>query len=146
MAAGAPTKFKPEYITQAKKLAWLGATDDFLADFFNVTKQTINNWKKSNPEFFDSLKKGKQVADTAVVKALFRRATGYAHKEDKIFQYEGCPIVVPTVKHYPPDTLACIYWIKNRLKDEWKDRVDQDNGNRDDIHSQIAMLMESNQA
>jgi len=49
---GRPTKYKPEYDAQALKLCRLGATDEQLADFFNTTFQTINNWKKAHPSFF----------------------------------------------------------------------------------------------
>ena len=27
-----------------------------------------------------------------------------------------------TREHVPPDTTACIFWLKNRRKDEWRDR------------------------
>ena len=46
---------------------------------------------------------------------------GYEHPEDKIFLHEGKPVIVPTVKHYPPDTTACIFWMKTRLG--WKDET-----------------------
>lgn len=45
------------------KLCLLGATDKELGDFFNVTEQTINNWKKDFPSFFESIKRGKIDAD-----------------------------------------------------------------------------------
>ena len=28
------------------------------------------------------------------------------------------------VEHYPPDTTACIFWLKNRQPGRWRDRVD----------------------
>lgn len=30
-------------------------------------------------------------------------------------------IVKQTIKHYPPDTTACIYWTKNRMPERWRD-------------------------
>ena len=30
--------------------------------------------------------------------------------------------VVPYTEHYPPDTTACIFWLKNRQKAAWRDR------------------------
>ena len=44
---GRPTDYKPEYCEQATKLCKLGATDAELGDFFEVTEQTINNWKSN---------------------------------------------------------------------------------------------------
>jgi len=29
------------------------------------------------------------------------------------------------LKHYPADVTACIFWLKNRLPAEWRDRHDQ---------------------
>ena len=95
-----------------------------LADFFNVTEQTINNWKLAREGFFESLKKGKLLADAKVASALYHRALGYEHEEDKIFQFEGEPVIVPTIKHYPPDTTAAIFWLKNRRPSAWRDRQD----------------------
>lgn len=122
--AGRPTNYKKEYDEQAYKLCLLGATDKEMADFFNVKEQTINNWKKNHPSFFESIKRGKIVADANVAKSLYHRALGYSHPEDKIFNDNGEPLIVPTVKHYPPDPTAAIFWLKNRKPAEWRDKRD----------------------
>ncbi len=121
-AGGRPTKYKPEYAKQAYKLSLLGTTDQNLADFFEVALSTISEWKNTFPEFSDALKKGKQVADATVANSLYKRANGYKVKVDKIFQYEGSPVVVPTTEKYPPDTTAAIFWLKNRQPDQWRDK------------------------
>jgi len=130
---GRPSKFNQEMLEQARKLALLGATDEQVADFFEVTKQTINNWKQSHPEFFASLKEGKDELDNQVVKSLFHRAMGYSHPEDKIFNAGGEPMVVPTTKHYPPDTTAAIFWLKNRQPENWRDKTEVTQTNIIDI-------------
>ncbi len=38
------SKYQEDYAEQAYKLCLLGATDNTLADFFEVSEQTINNW------------------------------------------------------------------------------------------------------
>ena len=43
MAGGRPTKFKPEFVEQARKLAQLGATDREVADFFDLMP-TEDDW------------------------------------------------------------------------------------------------------
>jgi DNA-binding XRE family transcriptional regulator len=119
--AGRPTEYKEEYNEQVVKLCRLGATDKEIADFFDVTEQTINNWKSEHPLFFESIKKGKVLADAEVADKLFKRATGYSHDAVKIFPDGGkdekgnkAPLIVPYVEHYPPDTVAAIFWLKNR--------------------------------
>ncbi|EAX47547.1 conserved hypothetical protein [Thermosinus carboxydivorans Nor1] len=123
---GRPTEYKAEYAEQAYKLCLLGATDKEIADFFGVNEKTLNNWKQKHPDFLQSLKEGKEEADAKVAKSLYHRALGYSHEAVKIMQYEGEVIQVPYIEHYPPDTTACIFWLKNRQPKLWRDKVEQE--------------------
>lgn len=122
MPGGCPTKYKPEYCEQSEKLVALGATDKQIGDFFEVTEQTINNWKIAHPEFFESLKLSKEQLDSRVVRSLYERAMGYSHEEEKVFNNQGEILTHDTVKHYPPDPTAMIFWLKNRQPDQWRDK------------------------
>lgn len=125
MAGGKPgreSKFKPEFVDQVQKLCRLGATDAEVADFFAVDRTTVWRWGHAHPEFAEAMTLGKGPADDRVERSLYHRAIGYEHPEDKIFIRDGEPVVVPTVKHYPPDTTAAIFWLKNRRPDLWRDR------------------------
>ena len=119
---GRPSKYVPEFDKRAYKLCLLGATDKHIADILEVDVATINRWKISIPSFCDSLKAGKDDADAVIAQSLYHRAKGYYHPEDKIFNDGGTPMVVPTTKHYPPDTTAAIFWLKNRQPKAWRDR------------------------
>lgn len=146
MAGGRPTKFKAEYVEQAYKLclvATTGVTDAALADFFEVTETTINNWKNQHPEFLESLKNGKEVADAEVADALYQRALGYSHPEEKIFHSDGEIIRADTTKHYPPDTAAAFIWLKNRAG--WRDRQDVDLRTPDGIQVKTVRVPEKAQ-
>lgn len=121
---GQPTSYRDEYTDWALKLTKLGATDKDMAEAFEVTEQTLNNWKQAHPEFFESIKKGKAIADAEVASKLFHRATGYEHPEDDIKSVNGEIVITPTVKHYPPDTTAAIFWLKNRRPDLWRDKIE----------------------
>ncbi|WP_333876399.1 helix-turn-helix domain-containing protein [Methylobacter sp.] len=123
-AGGRPTAFKQEYIDLAYKFCLLGATDEQLAEFFNVAKSTINLWKQKQPKFLDALKRGKVVADANVAQALYRRATGYSHPETHVSNYQGQITLTEITKHYPPDTGAACFWLKNRQPDKWRNKVD----------------------
>jgi DNA-binding XRE family transcriptional regulator len=139
MPAGRPTDFKPEYLDHARKLCLLGATDKQLADFFEVTEQTINNWKKSQPGFFESIKSSKEIADAQVASRLFDKACGYEYQTQQAFKvkkvlYENGKrlseteevVTVPVTQVEPPDTTAAIFWLKNRKSDQWRDRREVD--------------------
>jgi hypothetical protein len=121
---GRPTKYKPEYDEQVYKLCLLGATDEQLADFFGVAVQTIHNWVAEHDGFLEARKNGKERADANVAEALYNRALGYSHPEEKIMSYEGQVIRANTTKHYPPDTAAAFIWLKNRAG--WKDKQEVD--------------------
>lgn len=120
-----PSKYKSEYVEQAYKLCLLGATDKELADFFEVDEATINRWKIDHKEFCESLKRGKIEADSIVASKLFHRAIGYNHKAVKFATHEGqITDQVEYVEHYPPDTTAAIFWLKNRQRDKWRDKTE----------------------
>ncbi len=127
---GRPTDYRDEFPEQAEKLCKLGATDKDLADFFDVVESTINAWKLDYPEFSESIKRGKTLADANVADRLYQRAMGFEHDSEEIKvvslgQGEGSTIErVPVRKVYPPDTAAAIFWLKNRQRDKWRDRVE----------------------
>ncbi len=126
-AGGRPSSYKKEYAEQAKNLCLLGATDEFMANFFGVAVSTLNNWKLNHPEFLESLKAGKEFADAHVAQSLYKRATGYVTKETKIASFEGrITDTLDVDKHYPPDTTAAIFWLKNRRPDLWRDKPDNE--------------------
>jgi len=124
---GRPSTYKPEFARQAERLALLGATDREVAEFFEVSESTVHQWKIVYPEFSEALKVGKETADNRVVQSLYRRATGYSYDAVKIFKPKGeNATIVPYVEHVPPDTTACIFWLKNRDKANWRDKVEHE--------------------
>ena len=125
---GRPSKYKEEYCEQAEKLCKLGLTDKQLSVFFAVSEPTLNKWKKDFPEFLKSLKVGKDISDDLVVRSLFERATGYSHPDTHICVIKQKVVITPIIKEYPPDTTACIFWLKNRDKENWRDRPEEGGG------------------
>jgi hypothetical protein len=123
-AAGRPSSFKPEFVKQAAKLCELGATDEEIADFFEVTVRTIYRWKHENDQFCQALKAGKEAADERVERSLYMKAVGYKTEAVKIFMPAGAeePIYAPYVENVQPDTTAAIFWLKNRRAETWRDK------------------------
>jgi hypothetical protein len=125
--AGAPTKYKEDYNEQVYKLCLLGATDKDIADFFDVCEASINNWKNDYPEFLESIKKGKQIADSNVADRLYQRALGFEHDAEEIKIIDGGVERVKVRKIYAPDPTSAIFWLKNRQPDKWRDKQDVEN-------------------
>lgn len=123
--AGRPTKYKEEYNVQAYKLTLLGATDKELADFFEVSYDTIQEWKRIHEAFSYSLKEGKQIADATISESLYKSANGYMHEDTDIRVINNEIVVTPIVKYYPPNPTSLIFWLKNRQSAKWRDKTEQ---------------------
>lgn len=123
---GRPTTYRAEYAEQSYKLCLLGATDVEMADFFGVAVDTIYEWRKVYEEFSEATTRGKMMADANMADKLYQRGLGYSHEAVKIFQYEGAPVIVPYIEHYPPDTQAASLWLRNRQPTRWRDKTEHE--------------------
>lgn len=108
---------------QVERLAELGLIDEEIAYAVGYTKRTIDNWKKDE-EFLTLLKRGKEKADSKVIKSLYERATGYSHKDVQMFCYQGIIVSKQYDRIYPPDPTSMIFWLKNRQPTKWRDKQD----------------------
>lgn len=129
---GRPTKYRPDYHPAwAEKLAKLGATDEDIAGALDICVATLYNWKNEHPAFLEALKGGKIMADAEVASKLFHRATGYQHPDVDVKVIDGQIVITDLVKHYPPDTTAAIFWLKNRRPDLWRDKPPESTDNEE---------------
>ena len=74
-----------------------GLTDEQIANKLGIGTSSFYDYKNKYSEFSESLKKGKDIIDYQVEKALLNKAL------------KG-------------DTTAIIFWLKNRRPDKWRDR------------------------
>ncbi len=121
---GQPTSYRPEYGELAHNYCLLGATNETLADFFGVTRRTIQNWIATHPAFADAVYKGRAVADAVVVRALFERAKGFSHEVTRTTLYKGEKHTITNTVSYPPDTQACMFWLRNRQRHYWQAKAE----------------------
>jgi hypothetical protein len=117
---GQPKLYNPAYCEFAPDYCLVGATNEVLADYFGVTRRTIPNWIATHPDFADAVRKGRIVADAKVVHALFERATGFSGKVTRTTRYRGEKHTITTTVSYPPDTQACMFWLRNRQPEYWE--------------------------
>lgn len=101
-----------------------GLTDADISHNIGISVRTLIDWKRKYPAINACLKNSKDLADTIVENALFRKATGYKTKEVSYkADSDGNLVPVSAVeKEVPPDTTAQIFWLKNRRPDLWRDR------------------------
>jgi hypothetical protein len=102
-----------------------GLTEKQIADNLGISQDRLIDYKKKYLEFFEAIKKGKEIVDYEVENALLKRALGYTItiKEDKLDK-DGCVHSLERDVHVPADTTAQIFWLKNRQKEKWRDKQD----------------------
>lgn len=111
--------------------AWArdGLTDEQIAENMDISRSTLNEWKKKYPDISDTLKRNKEIVDVEVENALLKRALGCTvtetvkklHVNIETGQEELVVTKVVT-KDIAPDTTAQIFWLKNRHPDIWRDK------------------------
>ncbi|MGQ1928165.1 terminase [Ornithobacterium rhinotracheale] len=129
---GRPTKYNEEYHTsQALRFSLAGLTDKQMAELFEISESTLNEWKLRHPKFSESLKKGKEEADANVVSSLYKRALGHKEKVKKAFKVKAYDDygqlvdrieVVEVEEYFFPEVAAQIFWLKNRQPQKWRDK------------------------
>ena len=134
---GRKTKYNSDFNLQVKGLCLLGLTDVQIAGVFEVEEKTIHNWRKRFPEFLQSMKDGKLVADAAVAASLYERALGTTIKKSQgfkckktLFDSNGKKTeeiekveIVEYEEELPGDVTAQKKWLGNRQRENWGEKV-----------------------
>jgi hypothetical protein len=149
-------KDKPKLITKKKRgrsplyLEWVqgrgleliqdwvrnGATEkDIFENKVHVSGETWYRWKKEFPNFSYALKSSKEVVDAEVESALYKKATGFVVKVNKVYKCKKVywdekgrrceEEILKTAEedqYIPPETLAQIFWLKNRKPEQWREK------------------------
>ena len=109
-----------------------GLTNEQIANNIGINVKTLYDWKNKESNICNSLKRGKEVVDIEVENALLKKALGYTvtlHKQ-KVTK-DGDVVDIEEDVHIPPDTTAQIFWLKNRKKNDWRDKVEYETNNDD---------------
>lgn len=130
---------KPDNLTLLTAWARDGLIDEEIAKKMNVSPPTLYKYKKMFPEIVEALRKGKELVDVEVENALYKKALGYTVPVKKTFKVKRIEYNPETGKkiaefeelvdgfdevHIPADTTAQIFWLKNRKKQQWRDKVE----------------------
>jgi hypothetical protein len=132
---GRKSLYREEYADQAFKLCLLGATDDELADFFDVAASTIYLWKNEHPAFSEATIAGKVKADAEVAHSLYRSATGHEFTAEKVVKNGDKFEAVRYKSFVPADPNAAYKWLCNRRRGDWRDRHEVQHDLTDDLAS-----------
>jgi len=103
-----------------------GSTITSACDAVGISKVTFYEWMKTKPNFSNAIKKAQSIPNKKVEKALYKSAIGYLTTVAK-YQTKGSngkPQTKTIKKKILPNITAMIFWLKNKLPDEWKDKQD----------------------
>lgn len=123
---GAKSGFNALIQSRIASLAHEGKTVEQIADIIGVSKRTIYNWMGAHQDLLHAMRAGRQTADELVEASLFSRAVGYSHPETKLFQCDGSILSEKVERHYPPDTTAAMFWLRNRQPARWREKTEGD--------------------
>lgn len=120
---GRPSKFKSEFIPMVEKMATMGLIDAQMCDLIGINVDTFWKWRKLYPALDEANARGKGAPDRQVQQSLFKRAIGgFTVKE--VTRDENGLIVKTIEREVPPDTIAALKWLFNRVPKEWREKVD----------------------
>lgn len=126
--AGRKTKYHSDMPLIVQGLARDGLAEREIAEKLGVSVSTFEVWKSSKPEFLECLREGKKPVDTLVENALLKKALGYTYEEVTVVDKQiGSMLMRDTrtvTKHVQGDTTAQKYWLSNRRKAKWCDKID----------------------
>lgn len=119
MTSGRLTLYRPEYDDQAHNHCLLGATNTGLAELLGVGERTIDRWIADIPSFAKAVREGRAVADGRIARSLYERAVGYRQSVERVVVLRGEAKKIDVTVQHPPDTQACIFWLRNRCRENW---------------------------
>ena len=92
-----------------------------IASNMNISRSTLNEWKKKYSDISDTLKKGKEIVDYEVENALLQSAL------------KG-------------NVTAQIFWLKNRKPNEWREKREVEINNEQQSSAMNQLIQSLNQA
>ncbi len=122
---GRPTLFKESMVKQARDLILMGYTHEKVAEFFEISIESIYLWKRMYLNFKQAMDTNRDEYDSKVVRSLYENAIGYNYIEkkkevEKTEDGKTKTKVTRTKKHVPGNVGAIKVWLYNRRPGEFK--------------------------
>ena len=133
MAGHPAIEITADMLTKVESFAAQGLTKDQIARSIGVSLSWFMKQQAEKPHFKEAILVGQAKGIATISNALFQRAKGYTHPEEKVFQHQGAIVTKIIQRHYPPDPTSMIFFLKNRSPEEWKDRMPEALPNSDAV-------------
>lgn len=103
MAGGRPTKYDPSFCEQVIAIGEDGGSLAEMAVAIDVSRDTFHRWRDLHPEFSDA------------VKVAIHKSQAWWEREGRLATFGG---------HDGFNATAWIFNMKNRFKEDWRDKQD----------------------
>lgn len=108
-----------------------GLTTDEIAEKMGTVRRTLNRWRGKSQALKDALANNRDSMDRKVENALVKNALGFSYTETKtVVEVDDDGNKTQKIEKYEryakPDTVAMIFYLKNRKPDTWRDNQQLD--------------------
>jgi len=105
-----------------------GLTDEQIAENMGIGRTALYEWRRKFPTIANALKDAQDVVDRQVENALHKAACGWEYDETTKEPGKDGKLVVTKVVHkvVQPNPTAQIFWLKNRKRDTWRDKQENE--------------------
>lgn len=143
---GRPPLYTDDILPRVEELASKGLGNKEIAKALGIHDKTFYDWRDKYPQFLHSVKKYRGLADIQVENALFKSAIGFNFvevkkerrklgKDDEGKDIYKLVITEKIKKHIPGVSAAQIFYLKNRMPERYKDKIETQISLSDDISS-----------
>ena len=141
-----------------RRLSEDGYCEEEIAVKCGLGLREFKRWMKKHSEFAEAIELGRSSSDYAVVKALYKKATGYnlaLNKTYKLKRIDYDPETGKKLREYeelavgvdetyiPGDLRAETFWLKNRQGDRWCERPEKDGDEGDGDSGGVIVIPEA---
>ena len=117
----------PAGLSKVRKWSRDGLIDREIAERIGIAEGTLYDWMNRFPEFSEAIKEEKAAINAEAEDLLIKTLRGYEYEEVKTIiekDEEGNQKtkVERSKRFMPPNVTSLIFFLKNRMPDEWRDR------------------------
>ena len=131
----AKSKYEDTFPLLAEGYAREGMIDKEIAKKLGICLAAYYKYQNQYIEFMEAIKRGKAPVDVEVENSLLKRTKGFDYEETTVEykpvaegQKASPKSIKKTTKFIVPDVTACIFWLKNRKPDKWRDKQEIEAG------------------
>ena len=112
-----------------------------IATNIGISPKTLYSWMNKYPDIREAVSRGKEVVVSEVENALLKRATGYTETVEKVkVLNDGGIVRYKEDVHYPPDTTAAIFALKNMDSSNWRDKHELEHSGDINLSDQVKKI------